>query len=163
MSKTLAIAWGIGLMCVAIAVGAIFYVQRGAHLVLDGKILKVRTAPLDENSSVGIIDFRVSNSSNVTFVVRTATLLLEDPSGNQAEGQSVSDVDAARVFQGIPMLGEKYNSTILMNDKIRPHTTKDRMLAARFEAPESKLDSRKRFILRLEDVDGPVSEISEKK
>ena len=38
----------------------------------------------------------------------------------------------------------------------------DRMVAARFEAPESKLESRKRFVVRIEDVDGPITELSEK-
>jgi hypothetical protein len=36
------------------------------------------------------------------------------------------------------------------------------MVAARFDAPESRLESRKRFLLRIEEVDGLVPEISER-
>jgi len=36
------------------------------------------------------------------------------------------------------------------------------MVAARFEAPEARINSRKRFIVRIEEVDGPISELSEK-
>ena len=32
------------------------------------------------------------------------------------------------------------------------------MVAARFEAPEARLESRKRLLVRVEDVDGPISE-----
>ncbi len=49
-----------------------------------------------------------------------------------------------------------------MRDKLPPHTSWDRMVAARFEVPESKLQARKRFLVRIEEVDGPVTEISEK-
>jgi hypothetical protein len=37
------------------------------------------------------------------------------------------------------------------------------MVAARFEVPESKLVARKRFIVKVEEVDGMVSEIAEDK
>ena len=40
-------------------------------------MLKVRTAPLDETSSIAVVDFRFSNPSNVNFVVRTVTVVLE--------------------------------------------------------------------------------------
>ena len=51
-------AFGIGLVCIAVAVAGILFMQRGAHLALPAKVLKVRTAPLDENSSVVVIGRR---------------------------------------------------------------------------------------------------------
>ena len=45
--------------------------------------------------------------------------------------------------------------------KIPARESQDRMIAARFEVPESKLTARKRLVLRIEDVDGPVSELVE--
>ena len=71
-------------------------------------------------------------------------------------------MDATRLFEGLPLLGQKYNDTLVIRDKIPSQASMDRMVAARFEAPESKLESRKRFLIRIEDVDGPVSELSEK-
>ena len=36
------------------------------------------------------------------------------------------------------------------------------MIAARFDMPVDKLEARKTFRIRIEDVDGPVSELVEK-
>jgi hypothetical protein len=162
VSRNFAIAFGIGLVCIAIAVGAIFYMQRGAHVDVNGKFLKVRTAPLDDNNSFVVIDFRIANPSDYGFKVRTVTVLMEDASGNQTEGQTASDSAAQQALDGIPTLGPKYNASLIMNDMIPPKGTWDRMIASRFEMPEAKLQARKRFLVRVEEVDGKISEISEK-
>ena len=65
--------WQSGSRCIAVAVGGILYMQRGAHMGVPGQILKVRTAPLDDNSSVAVIDFRFVNPADVVFVVHTVT------------------------------------------------------------------------------------------
>ena len=161
ISKTLATAFGVGLAVIALAVAGIFYVQRGAHLELNGKVLKVRTVPLDENSSLAAIDFRVSDPSDYPFQVRSVTVILEDSSGNGAEGQTASEMDTRRVFAGIPLLGQQYNDVLKERDRVGAHASADRMVMARFEVPESKLEGRRRFLLRIEEVDGLVSEIKE--
>src|SRR4030095_7619221 len=65
-------AVGIGLM--AVLVSGILFMQRGARIGLTGKFLKVRTAALDENSTVVVVDFRVNNPSDVPFAVPPASL-----------------------------------------------------------------------------------------
>jgi hypothetical protein len=162
MSKNFAIAFGVGIVCIVIAVAGILYMQRGAHLDLPGKILKARTAPLDEASAVAVLDFRIANPSDVPFVVRTVTVEMEDSAGNAYQGATISEIDAQRVFQSIPLLGQKYNDTLLMREKVAPHVSQDRMVAARFEAPESTLEKRKRFVVRIEEIDGKVFELPEK-
>lgn len=163
MSKNFAIAFGVGLVCIAIAVGAIFYMQRGAHVDVHGKFLKVRTAPLDDNNSFVIVDFRIENPSDYGFKIRTVTVSMEDASGNQTDGQTASDSAAKQALEGIPALGPKYNDTLIMNDIIPPKGVWDRMVASRFEMPEAKLQARKRFIVKIEEVDrGQPFEISEK-
>lgn len=161
ISKTLAITFAIGIVVIAVAIGGVFYMQRGAHITLPGKVLKVRTAPLDDNSSVAVIDFRVSNPSDYTFMAKSVTVVLEDKAGAQTEGETSSQMDTERLMTGIPLLGQKYNDTLKERDKVPPHGTLDRMVAARFEVPEEKLDARKRFLVRVEEVDGMVSEFSE--
>jgi hypothetical protein len=136
--------------------------QRGAYIDLPGKVLKVRTAPLDEASAVAAIDFRISNPADYPFVVRKVSVAMEDSAGNESESQTVSEVDARQLFQVIPLLGQKFNDTLLMRDSIPPHTSWDRMVAARFEVPQSKLEARKRLVVRIEEVDGKVFELSEK-
>jgi hypothetical protein len=162
MSKNLLIGFGIGILCVAIVALWVVHMQRGAYIDLPGKVLKVRTAPLDEASAVAAIDFRISNPADYPFVVRKVTVAMEDTAGNESEGQTVSEVDARQLFQVIPLLGQKFNDTLLMRDSIPPHTSWDRMVAARFEVSESKLEVRKRLVVRIEEVDGKVFDLSEK-
>ena len=155
-------AFGIGLVAVAVAVVVVLYLNRGSHVELTGAFLKVRTAPLDEHSSVAVVDFRFANPSDYPFVVRSVTLVLEDASGRTVDGTSVPESDTERLFQALPLLGQKYNATLIARDKVAPRTTQDRMIAARFEVPESALTMRKQFSIRVDEVDGGVSIINEK-
>ena len=129
---------------------------------LVGNIGKIRTVPLEDNSSVVVLDFHIQNPGNVLFAVRSVTVLLEEKDGKQYEGRTVSEMDAKRLFEGLPLLGQKFSDTLVERDRIPGHTAQDRMVAARFEAPESRLEARKRFLIRIEEVDGFVSELSEK-
>jgi hypothetical protein len=162
MSRTFLTAFVVGIAVIGLAVAGLLVLNRGSRVGLDCRILKVRTAPLDENSSVAVIDFRLHNPSNVQFWVRTVTVVLEDKDGKQYEGATVSETDAKRMFEALPLLGQKFDNTLVMGDKIPSQAIWDRMVAARFEAPESRIDARKRFLVRIEDVDGPITEISEK-
>ena len=162
MRSSFVIAFGIGLAVIALAVGGIFFVQREDRMDLPGKILKVRTAPLDDDSSIAVLDFRLTNNSGVLFEVRTVSVELEDKAGKNYLGQPVGESDAKRMFDAMPVLGGKYNTTLLMRDRIGAHVTEDRMIAARFQAPVSLLDERKRFVLRIEEVDGKSFEIPER-
>jgi len=154
--------FAIGIGVIAIAVCGVLFMQRGARIGLAGSVLKVRTAPLDENSTIAVVDFRFANPGNVQFWVRTVSLVMEDKDGSQYEGKVISETDAKRLFEALPLLGEKFNETLVLRDKIPGHTSQDRMVAARFEAPEARINSRKRFIVRIEEVDGNISELSEK-
>ena len=87
---------------------------------------------------------------------------LDDPDGNKYDGRTVAEMDARRLFEYLPLLGQKFNETLVVNDSIPAHGAADKMIAARFDAPESRLEKRRRFILRIEDVDGPITEIPEK-
>jgi len=161
MKKTL-LTFGIAAIVVLAVIAGVFYIQRGAHLELQGKILKVRTAPIDDKSSVAVVDFRFTNVADYEFDVRKVTVMLVDSSGAQTEGSTISEIDAERLFQGIPLLGQKYNPSLITRNKIPPHATQDRMIAARFEVPEDRLDHRQQLVVRIEEVDGAVSELREK-
>jgi len=162
MSKGFLNAFLIGIGIIAVGLAALLFINRGSRVGLDGTVMKVRTAPLDENNSVAVIDFRFHNPSHVPFWVRSVTVLMEDKDGTEYQGATVSELDAKRLFAAVPLLGQKYNDTLLMRDQVAPGASQDRMVAATFNAPEARIDGRKRFLVRIEDVDGPVSEISEK-
>jgi hypothetical protein len=162
MQKSFLVAFGIGLAIIALAVGGIFLMQRGDRMQLPGKILKVRTAPLDDDSSIAVIDFRIANPSNMLFEVRAVTVEMEDNQGKSYLGQTTSEMDARRLFDALPVLGPKFNPTLLMRDRIGSHGSADRMIAARFQAPMALLDGRKRFVVRIEEVDGKTFEYTER-
>ena len=162
MSKTFAIAFGIGIACIAVAVAGIFYMQRGAHVDLESKVLKVRSIALDENASLLAVDFRISNGSDYPFKVRTVTVTIEDANGGQTDGYTVSEPDTRRVFAALPLLGPKFNDSLIMNDTIPARATWDRMIASRFDMPVEKLDARKRVIVKIEEVDGKIVEFAGK-
>ena len=161
LSKQFLLTFGIGLVVILIAVAGIMYMQRGSHVELKGSILKVRTMGMDDNSSLAVIDFRFVNPSDYPFVVRsvdvTATV-----GGQNLTSTPVPEVDAKRIFEYYPILGPKYNTSLLTRDRIPGRQSEDRMIATRFEIPVAKLDARTNLKIRIEDVDGPVSELAEK-
>src|SRR5690242_19598743 len=118
--------------------------QRGAHIDLKGAVLKVRTQAMDENSSVAVADFRFVNPSNYPFVVRQVDVSVIDKDGKILEGSPVSELDARRLFQYYPVLGQKFNDSLVMRDKIPARQSMDRMPVARLEAPQAVLESRRK-------------------
>ena len=154
-------ALGGGAIAVACMVGFVFYNQRGAHIELKGSILKVRTQAMDENSSVAVVDFRFVNKANYPFVVQEVNVSIVDKDGKTIEGTQVSELDARRLFEYYPALGQKFNDSLIMRDKIPGRASMDRMIVSRFEVPESTLENRKTLKLRIADVDGPESELRE--
>ena len=162
LSRQFLLTFGIGLAAVLIAVGFILYLQRGAHVELKGAILKVRTMGLDENSSLAVVDFRFANSSDYPFVVRTVDVTATGAGGKSYTSTPVPEVDAKRIFEYYPILGPKFNASLITRDKIPGRRSEDRMIVARFEIPLATLDARTNLKVRIEDVDGPVSEMVEK-
>ena len=156
-------AFGVGLVVIVIAVAWVLYIQRGAHIEPAGKILKVRTLATDENGSVAVIDFRVENSSDYTVIVKEVNATIEEPGGKLDEGATAAQMDTERLFKYYPILGQKFNDTLKMHDRIKPHETMDRMIAVRFEIPVAQLDGRKRLKLKIVDVDGPAGDLIETK
>jgi hypothetical protein len=161
MRSNFAVALAIGIAVLAVAVTGVLFMQRGSRMELPGKMLKVRTAPLDENSSVTVIDFRVTNPSDVLFMVRSVSVEMEDNQGKNYLGTVAAEMDLKALFEGVPLLGQKFNDNLVMRDRIPPHTSTDRMVAARFQAAEAMLQARKRFIVRIEEMDRTSFELSE--
>ena len=154
-------ALGGGLVVVVIAVAGVLYMQRGAVIELKGSILKVRTMGMDDGSSLAVADFRFVNPSNYPFVVKEVIVSIEDKTGKTVEGSTVSELDSRRLFENYPLLGPKYNDALIVRNKIPSHQSWDRMIVARFEIPESELESRKKLIVHVADVDGPASDLQE--
>jgi len=160
MHRELLLPVAIGIVVAATVAAIVLKVNLGAHMVLDGSLKSVRVIAIEQASAM-VVDFRLSNPAGYPFVVRTVSLIAEI-GGKPIEGTVVADVDAKRLIDYYPAIGPKYNDTLRMKDRILPGQTVDRMVAARFEVPEAKLQARTRLTLRIEEVDGQVTEIFEK-
>jgi hypothetical protein len=160
MSKQLLIFFGIGLVVITIAVVVILSANKGSHLELIGKIMKVRTGPLGAGNSIAVMDFRVENPSDRPFIVRNVVINLEKPNGEMEEGVTISKADLKQLFQYNRFLGGQYNDGLGLQDTIAPHSTVDRMVAAHFEESDEDLEKGKAVHLSIQDVDGPLWETS---
>ncbi|HWY49658.1 MAG TPA: hypothetical protein VNX70_19885 [Bryobacteraceae bacterium] len=160
MSKRFAIFFGVGVAVIAIAVVLILSSTKGSHLVINGKILKVRTGALSDNDSIAVMDLRMENPSNLAFVVRQVEVTLEEKDGTMADGLVVAKGDLKQLFQFNRFLGDQYNDSLTIKDQIPPHATVDRMLAARFEVKNQDLESAKAIHVSIQDMDGPLFETS---
>jgi hypothetical protein len=158
MSKQFAICFGIGVLVIAIAVVLILSSTKGSHLVLNGKVLKVRTGALSEDDSIAVMDLRMENPSNLAFVVRQVEVTLEKKDGSMADGLVVAKGDLKQLFQYNRFLGDQYNDSLTIKDQIAPHATVDRMLAARFEVKKDDLEAAKAIHVSIQDMDGPLFE-----
>ena len=160
MNKRLLIFSGLGVVALAIAVVVILSANKGAHLELDGKILKVRTGELGEGNSIAVMDFRVQNPSDLPFTVRTVDITLEKPDGTMEDGITVSKADLKQLFKYNRFLGDQYNEGLGLQNVIPPHSTVDRMVAAHFEVSDAELEKAKAVHVSIQDVNGPVWETS---
>jgi len=149
-----------GAAAIGVMVVGFLWWTRGAHVELRGEIKKIRTGVLEEKASIAIIDFRFRNPSDHPFVVRSVDLILEQ-GDKSTPGMVIAEADARQMFQALPVLGQMFNDSLKIRDKIGSRQESDRMVAARFEVPESELTARTRFRVRVEEIDGGVSEIVE--
>jgi hypothetical protein len=153
-----------GLAVVGVLIFTLLTATTGAHLRLEGKILKVRVLPVNGGqASIVLVDFRVANPSDVPFVVSSVKLRLDPASGDALDGEQASKPDIQDIFQYAKIIGPKYNDVLSLQDRVAPHQTVDRMTGARFDVPEAAIKTRKGIRLQIEDVDGTVAELSETK
>lgn len=161
MRKELLVALVIGLVIGVVGLTAVLWVNKGSHLELQGTIQKVRTIALDEATAI-VADFRFTNASDALLMVREVAMILTDAEGKEIQGALAADSDAKRMMDYYTAIGPKYNDSLKMRDRVKGRETVDRMLAARFEIPEAKVQARRNLRVRITDMDGAVSEISEK-
>lgn len=160
MSRERLIAILVGLVVACAAAAGVLWFNQGSRMILDGSIRKVRTQALDESCAL-IVDFRVTNPANYRYVVGKVEVFA-DVDGSPVQGVIVADVDAKRFFDYYPAIGPKFNDSLKSRDKLQPKESVDRMLAVRFEISESRVLARKNLTIRVEEVDGVVTEIFEK-
>jgi hypothetical protein len=160
MREQFASALAIGLIVVAVTVGAILYMQRGAHMDLPGQMARIRIVSTGDNDALALIDLRLTNPSDYAITVRNVTVILEKKSGEQFPREIIARSDSQRLFESLPDSGP-YHAPLFTEATVPPATTAVYTLAAQFNAPERLLQDRKRFIVRIEELGGKTFEFSE--
>src|SRR3974390_1618438 len=159
--------WLFLLAGLAVVAGLLFFLfagTKGAHVRLEGKILKVRVLSLPGSKAVLVTaDFRLTNPSDVPFVVSSVKIRVQPAEGDAVEGATISKPDMAAVFQDEKLLGPQYNEVLSIQDRIKPHEQVDRMAGARFDVPEAALQGRRNLTLTIDEIDGAVAELNETK
>ncbi len=151
----------IAVVIVGSMIGGVLYWTRNNHLELKGQVLKVRSYSIDQDYTVAVIDFRVTNPSTAQFVVKDIDVSLDTREGKTLDGAIFPEIDARRLFDYYKVLGTKFNATLVVKDKVEAGATVDKMLAVRFTGTDANIQSRKAIHISIHDVDGAVSEIVE--
>src|SRR5713226_2882203 len=107
VNKTTLISLGLGVVAVTVFVALIVFVQRGASPRLEGQITAVRTLGMDESSSVAIVDFHVTNTSQHRMVIGSIEMSVVDSKGEAKQGQVIAASDLHRIFEILPAKGKK--------------------------------------------------------
>ena len=161
MTKNFWMFLGAGLVIVAVGLSFVFLGTEKNHLELTGKILKVRVLSLSPDASFVVADFRVKNPSGLDFVVKDVKITLDPASGDPVQGSVTSKSDIDTLFQYQKLIGPKFNDVLSLKDTVKAGKTADFMVAARFELSEQAVAARKELHVHLEDLDGPVAELTE--
>jgi hypothetical protein len=160
VSKPFVIAFGAAAVVIAVLIWAGFAGTAGNHLVPTGKIGKVRTVGVGDDLTYMVIDFNIRNDSDRDMVVRSITSSVDTADGEMLTASPVAVADVKSAFESYPTLGEQYNPVLRERDVIPPHQTVDRMVGLRVDAAAGKVDGRKKVTLSVEDVTGPVLELT---
>lgn len=152
----------ISALVVIAAVGSILYSTRHNKVELTGTLLRVRSQVISPDETVVFADIRIMNPSTQQFVVKEVEVFLEENNGAPQPGDVFSETDAQRLFDYYPVLGKKYNSNLMIRQKINSGETIDRMIAARFSATDERIRKRKGLRIVVTDADGAKTEIIEK-
>lgn len=152
-------AFAIGLLIIAIAVGVVVYMQRGAHMELTGP-MTVRIHPTDPNTALAIINLHVTNPSDYGFQVSNVTVTLQNKDGDFPT-TVISRSDYQKLAETMPEFGP-FHPTLFYKYVIPAHSASDYTVIAQFSAPEQILNQRKRFTVQVQEVNGKIAEFSEK-
>ena len=160
MSKAFLITFGAAIAVIGVLIWVGFANTEGNHLAPTGSIGKVRTVKATDEVTFMVVDFKVKNDSDRDMIVRSVESAIDTADGGTVTGGGVAGADIKSAFRNYPLLGDQYNPILKERDTIPAHQQVDRMVGIRFDAPFDKVESRTRVILRLEDVTGPVVELT---
>ena len=150
---------GGGLVGALLVAGAIIGYNWGATPRLDGRITEVRTLGMDASSSVAIVNFEATNTSNYDLAINYREVEVVDAAGNILVGRILSVFDIEQLFNYYPALGGMRDEPLLDDRYIAPGEMFRGLTAARFEIPKHELDVRKELVFRTVDTKSRKTEL----
>ncbi len=146
---------GLGAVAALAALG--YWWNLGSQARLEVRWLKVRILSTGPESSLAVFDLRIHNPARVLFQVEEVEAAVADAGGGQTDGLVASQPDLDRVLSYFPLAGPRYSPVLKFQERIAPGATADRTVAASFSVPADVLESRRNFLLRIQDADGQVT------
>jgi hypothetical protein len=151
----------VGLAAAGALTWTAFYVQRGAHLELTGTLTRVEVLPGDDANSTLVVEYKVTNPSDVPFVTRRVDVTVQLAGGRTVEGTTASESDIRRLLDFYSHLKGITAAALKPRDTVAPRQTVERTVAAGVPASEKDIRARQGLTVRFVDVDGAASEVKE--
>ena len=152
--------WILGLLGAAAVLGFGLFMQWGKHLELDTKVMKVRAGAPADDTTIALLDVRLENLSERTWVVNEVQFTVNTADGRQVEGIAVAQMDLKRLFESLPSLGQEFNPLLKSRDKLNPKSRTDRMFVFQLIGlKQADFDARKSATLRITELDGAIASI----
>ena len=153
-------AFIVGLLVVAVAVGVILYMQRGAHMELTGT-MTVAVHATDKDTALAVFNLHLTNPADYGFEVNNITVTLETDTG-EFPTTTIGRADTQSLADAMPEFGP-FHTTLYTHYVIPPRSKGDYTVLAQYNAPEKVLNNRKRFRMTVAEINGKVAEFDEKK
>ncbi len=148
-------------LIVALIVAVVLWFNQGERVRLDARILKTRLVPNDENNTLAVLEVRISNPSNVLFVIREAHLNVLLADGTELEGAPVTQDDLDRFLDYFKIYGGRYNPVLRAKERFHAGSLTDRTVAASFPRSIAEIQKRHGLALELTDADGAMTRITQ--
>lgn len=149
------------MLIVAVLLAVVLLVNRGSQVRLEGKILKTRLIPTDDAACLAVLDGRIDNPSNVTFVVKDVHFRVMLADGTTLDGDQVAQMDLDRVLDYYKIYGPRYNPVLKPKDSFKGNSQVDRTIVVSFPRSAADIERRKGFIIDVDDADGAVTQLAE--
>ena len=94
-------------------------------------------------------------------MVKEVEVYIDGADGKATPAEIFSDIDGQRVIDYYPVLGKKYNPSLIRRDKIAAGASVDRTMLINVPMSDEQFARRKRLRIVVHDSDGPTSEIVE--
>ncbi len=133
----------------------------GRYMKLDGSIGRVRVVETGSPRNVLVVEFDVTNTASVPYVVKEASMEITGRSGPQA-GDTIAVQDVQTLCKHMASLNHDCAQPLTAREEIAPGATVRRLVAASFPVTAAELRERTGLLLRIRELDRMETELREK-